>query len=125
MGSVLIVDDVAGNARLIERVLEPDGHLVRTAGGGVEALQLVKAHPPELVIMDVMMPQVDGFEACRKIKQDPGTRLIPVVLVTSLDDTESRILGIEAGADDFVTKPFNALELRARARSLLRIKSYT
>jgi putative two-component system response regulator len=125
MGSVLIVDDIAGNARLIERVLEPDGHSVRTAAGGAEALQLLQANPPDLVIMDVMMPQIDGFEACRKIKQDPNTRLIPVVLATSLDDTASRIRGIEAGADDFVTKPFNALELRARVRSLLRIKSYT
>jgi putative two-component system response regulator len=125
MGSVLIVDDIAGNARLIERLLVPDGHIVRTAGGGAEALQLVQANPPDLLIMDVMMPQVDGFQACRKIKQDASTRLIPVVLVTSLDDTASRIRGIEAGADDFVTKPFNALELRARVRSLLRIKSYT
>ena len=125
MGSVLIVDDIAGNARLIERLLAPDGHVVRTAGGGVEALQLVQADPPDLLIMDVMMPHVDGFEACRAIKQEPSTRLIPVVLVTSLDDTASRIRGIEAGADDFVTKPFNALELRARVRSLLRIKSYT
>jgi putative two-component system response regulator len=125
MGSVLIVDDIAGNARLIERLLAPDGHVVRTAGGGVEALQLVQADPPDLLIMDVMMPHVDGFEACRAIKQESSTRLIPVVLVTSLDDTASRIRGIEAGADDFVTKPFNALELRARVRSLLRIKSYT
>jgi putative two-component system response regulator len=110
---------------LIERLLAPDGHVVRTAGGGVEALQLVQADPPDLLIMDVMMPHVDGFEACRAIKQESSTRLIPVVLVTSLDDTASRIRGIEAGADDFVTKPFNALELRARVRSLLRIKSYT
>jgi putative two-component system response regulator len=75
--------------------------------------------------MDVMMPHVDGFEACRTIKHDPATRLIPVVLVTSLDDTASRIRGIEAGADDFVSKPFNPPELRARVRSLLRIKHYT
>jgi putative two-component system response regulator len=125
MGSVLIVDDVAGNARLIERLLAPDGHTLRTAGGGAEALRLVRADPPDLLIMDVMMPQVDGFEACQAIKQEPSTRLIPVVLVTSLDDHESRIRGIEAGADDFVSKPFNATELRARVRSLLRIKSYT
>ena len=125
MGSVLIVDDIAGNARLVEALLAPDGHAVRTAGGGAEALRLVRAEPPDLVLMDVMMPHVDGFEACRAIKQDPSTRLIPVVLVTSLDDTASRIRGIEAGADDFVSKPFNAPELRARVRSLLRIKRYT
>jgi putative two-component system response regulator len=125
MGSVLIVDDVAGNARLVEALLAPDGYAVRTVGDGAEALRVVRAEPPDLLLMDVMMPEVDGFEACRAIKQDPATRLIPVVLVTSLDDTASRIRGIEAGADDFVSKPFNAPELRARIRSLLRIKHYT
>jgi cyclic di-GMP phosphodiesterase len=125
MGSVLVVDDVAGNARLVQALLAPDGHAVRTAADGAEALRLVQLEPPDLVLMDVVMPHVDGFEACRAIKQNPGTRLIPVVLVTSHDDTASRIRGLEAGADDFVSKPFNAPELRARVRSLLRIKCYT
>jgi putative two-component system response regulator len=125
MASVLIVDDIAGNARLVEALLAPDHHVVRTASGGAEALRLVRADPPDLLLMDVMMPHVDGFEACRALKQDPATRLIPVLLVTSLDDTASRIRGIEAGADDFASKPFNAPELRARVRSLLRIKRYT
>ncbi|HEV8211360.1 MAG TPA: HD domain-containing phosphohydrolase [Vicinamibacterales bacterium] len=125
MGSVLIVDDMPGSARLIESLLAPDGHTIRTAGDGGEALELVRGAPPDLVLMDVMMPLVDGFEACRAIKQNPETRLIPVVLVTSLDDTDSRVRGIEAGADDFVSKPFNGVELRARVRSLLRIKQYT
>lgn len=125
MGSVLIVDDIAGNVRLIESLLAPDGHVVRTAGDGAEALRLVRSEHPDLVLMDVMMPDVDGFEACRAIKQDPSTRLIPVVLITSLNDSTSRIRGIEVGADDFVSKPFNAHELRARIRSLLRIKRYT
>jgi putative two-component system response regulator len=125
MRSVLIVDDIAGNTRLVESLLRPDGHAVRTAGDGAEALRLVRADPPDLVLMDVMMPHVDGFEACRALKEDPTTRMIPVVLVTSLDDSASRIRGIEAGADDFVTKPFNPLELRARVRSLLRFKCYS
>ena len=125
MPSVLIVDDIAGNAHLVESLLSPDGHAVRTAGDGAEALRLVRAEPPDLILMDVMMPHVDGFQACRAIKQDPRTRLIPVVLVTALDDTASRLSGIEAGADDFVSKPFNGPELRARVRSLLRIKRYT
>jgi putative two-component system response regulator len=125
MGSVLIVDDIAGNARLVESLLAPDGHTVRTAAGGAEALQLIRADPPDLVLMDVMMPNVDGLEACRAIKRDPGTRLIPVVLVTAMDNGASRIRGLDAGADDFVSKPFNAPELRARVRSLLRIKRYT
>ncbi len=125
MGTVLIVDDVTGNTRLLESLLAPDGHAVRTASDGAEALWLVRSEHPDLVLMDVMMPRVDGFEACRAIKQDPGTRLIPVVLVTALNDTASRIRGIEAGADDFLSKPFNAHELRAHVRSLLRIKRYT
>jgi putative two-component system response regulator len=125
MASVLIVDDIAGNARFVESLLAPDGHAVRTAAGGAEALRLVRADPPDLLLMEVMMPHVDGFETCRAIKQDPATRLIPVLLVTSLDDSASRIRGIEAGADDFASKPFNAPELRARIRSLLRIKRYT
>src|SRR3990172_3872810 len=125
MGSVLVVDDIAGNTRLVESLLAPDGHTVRTAGDGAEALRLVRSEHPDLVLMDVMMPHVDGFEACRAIKQDPSTRLIPVVLITSLNDSASRIHGIDVGADDFVSKPFNAHELRARIRSLLRIKRYT
>jgi putative two-component system response regulator len=125
MGSVLIVDDIVGSARLVKSLLAPDGHAVRMAGDGAEALRLVREDPPDLLLMDVMMPHLDGFEACRVIKHDPMTRLIPVVLVTSLNDTGSRLRGIEAGADDFVSKPFNAPELRARVRSLLRIKRYT
>jgi putative two-component system response regulator len=123
--SVLIVDDVAGNCRLLESLLASDGHGVRTAGDGAEALRLVRAEPPDLVLMDVTMPQVDGFEACQAIKRDPRTRLIPVVLVTNVDDAAGRIRGIDAGADDFISKPFNGPELRARVRSLLRIKRYT
>ena len=125
MGSVLIVDDVAGNVRLVESLLAPDGHAVRSAGDGAEALRLVRAEPPDLILMDVLMPNMDGFQACRALKQDLFTRLIPVVLVTSLDDSGSRLRGIEAGADDFISKPFNGPELRARVRSLLRIKLYT
>jgi putative two-component system response regulator len=125
MASLLIVDDVVGSAHLIEALLRPDGHAMRSATDGAEALRLVRDELPDLVLMDVMMPLVNGFEACRALKADPRTRLIPIVLVTSLDDTASRINGIEAGADDFVTKPFNAVELRARVRSLLRVKRYT
>ncbi len=125
MASVLVVDDIAGNVRLVASLLAPDGHRVRTAGDGAEALRAIGEDPPDLVLMDVIMPIVDGYQACQAIKADPRTRLIPVILVTSLDDTRSRVLGIDAGADDFVSKPFNAPELRARVRSLIRIKRYT
>ncbi len=101
MRSVLIVDDIEGSARLIASLLAPDGHAVRAVSGGAEALRLIRADPPDLVLMDVMMPRMDGFEACRAIKQERGTRLIPVVLLTSLDDTASRMRGIEAGAGRF------------------------
>jgi putative two-component system response regulator len=124
MASILIVDDVDGSARLAEAMLSPDGHRTMRAGDGAEALRLVRSAPPDLILMDVIMPHVDGFEACMTIKQDPATRLIPVVLVTSLDDSASRLRGIYAGADDFVTKPVNPHELRSRVRSLLRIKRY-
>jgi putative two-component system response regulator len=125
VSSVLIVDDIEGNILLVESLLSPDGHALRRARDGSEALRLVRTEPPDLVLMDVMMPEVNGFEACRAIKQDPRMRLIPVVLVTALDDNASRLRGIEAGADDFISKPINGPELRARVRSLLRIKRYT
>lgn len=125
MGVVLVVDDVAGNRALLRAFLSLDGHVVQAACDGDEAVRMVRAEPPDLVLMDVMMPKVDGFEACRALKLDPHTRLIPIVLVTGLTDSESRLQGIEAGADDFVAKPFNGPELRARVRSLLRIKRFT
>ncbi|MDP2320693.1 MAG: response regulator [Acidobacteriota bacterium] len=125
MGVVLVVDDIEGNARLLSSLLTADGHSVRTAAGGAEAVRIVLSDHPDLVLMDVMMPEVDGFEACRQIKQEAATRLTPVVLVTSLNDTDSRIRGIDAGADDFLSKPFNRHELLARVRSLLRLKHYT
>ena len=124
-GAILVVDDVASNARLLERHLTADGHRVSFARDGVEALELVARDHPDLVLMDVMMPLLDGFETCRLLKNDPATRLVPVVLVTALTDSRDRVRGLEVGADDFLSKPVNAAELTARVRSLLRIKRYT
>jgi putative two-component system response regulator len=124
-GRVLVVDDLAGNVSLATAVLRRDGYLVSSATNGLDALEAVAREDPDLVLMDVRMPGLDAFEACRVLKRNPATRLIPVVLVTALQDTEHRIRGIEAGADDIITKPFNAHELRARIRSLIRIKRYT
>jgi putative two-component system response regulator len=124
-GSILVVDDVAANARLLERHLTGGGHRVSFAHDGVEALELVARDHPDLVLMDVMMPLLDGFETCRLLKNDPATRLVPVILVTALSDSSDRVRGLEVGADDFVSKPVNVAELTARVRSLLRIKRYT
>lgn len=124
-GRVVVVDDLPANVRLSATYLARDGYEVSTAANGIEALALVRSTHPDLVLMDVRMPELDGFEACRALKQDAATRLIPVILVTALMDVEDRIRGIEAGADDFITKPINVHELRARIRSLIRIKRYT
>jgi len=114
-----------GNVSLVRSVLERDGYRVTTATSGREALDTVAGHHPDLILLDVMMPGLDGFEVCRLLKTDTATRLLPVVLVTALRNTNDKIRGIDAGADDFITKPFNPHELRARVRSLIRIKRYT
>jgi putative two-component system response regulator len=124
-GRVLIVDDQAGNLALLSRLLVRDGHTVLHARSGEEALDLVAREQPDLVLLDVMMPAMNGFDVCRRLKNERETRLTPVVLVTALQQTRDKIEGIEAGADDFLTKPVNPHELRARVRSLLRIKRYT
>jgi putative two-component system response regulator len=124
-GTILVVEDSDANARLLERLLTRDGYRVQFAHDGVEALEAVNRDSPDLVLMDVMMPALDGFETCRRLKGQPATRLIPVVLVTALQDRGDRIRGLEVGADDFVTKPVHAAELTARVRSLVRIKRYT
>jgi putative two-component system response regulator len=124
-GRVLVVDDTPANVRLVSSLLRQDGYDVLAATNGADAIDIVRSRLPDLVVMDVRMPGVDGVAACRVLKNDPATRLIPIVLVTALQATEDRIHGIEAGADDFVAKPFNVHELRARIRSLIRLKRYT
>jgi putative two-component system response regulator len=122
---VLVVDDLAANRDLLARCLGHDDYDVSFAEDGGRALDMVTNDPPDIVLMDVVMPGVDGIEACRALKQNPATRLVPVVLVTAGTDRDSRMRGIDAGADDFLNKPVNQLELRARVRSLTRIKRYT
>jgi putative two-component system response regulator len=123
--TILIVDDNDASARLLERTLRRDGHRVRFARDGAEALAAVEREHPDLVLLDVVMPTLDGFETCRRLKGNPETRLVPVVLVTALNERRDRIRGLEVGADDFLSKPVNAAELTARMRSLLRIKRFT
>ncbi len=122
-GRILVVDDVAANVRLLEAILEPAGHTVVAAASGREALDRVAGERPDLVLLDVQMAGMNGYEVCRRIREDERTALLPVVMVTS-HDSEARIDGIRAGADDFVTKPLDQQELLLRVRSLLRIKRF-
>jgi adenylate cyclase len=121
---VLVVDDTPANVRVLAKILEASGYRVETAGGGREGLEKVAACQPDIVLLDVMMPDLSGYEVCRALRADPATAVLPIVLVTALDDAEERVKGIEAGADDFLTKPIRQPELLARVRSLLRIKAY-
>jgi putative two-component system response regulator len=124
-GSILAVDDQQVNLDLLIRLLSNHGYQVETAHDGEAALIAIERLPPDLVLLDVQLPGIDGFEVCRRIKQNPATRLIPVVLVTGLNAREHKIRGIDAGADDFLSKPFDAAELRARVKSLVHLKRYT
>ncbi len=120
--TVLVVDDLPLNLKLQKAYLGEVGYQVILAENGIEALRKVRENIPDLVLLDVMMPKMDGFQVCRHIKNNLKTRFIPVILVTALNEIESKIKGIEAGADDFICKPFNKLELLARVKSLIRIK---
>ena len=120
---ILVVDDVEANVRLLEAKLTLEYYEVLTAGDGATALQVASDERPDIILLDVMMPGMDGFETCRRLKADPVTRHIPVVLVTALDGREDKLKGLDAGADDFVTKPIDDVILFARVRSLLRLKS--
>jgi DNA-binding response OmpR family regulator len=117
---ILVVDDNAMNVKLLSALLEGNGFAVSTAAGGVEALEKIQANKPDLVLLDVMMPDISGYTVCQRLRADEATSLLPIIMVTALDDLE-RVKAIEMGADDFLCKPINQAELFARVKSLLRI----
>src|SRR5262245_16025450 len=119
---VLVVDDVVANVKLMEARLTAEYFDVLTAMSGVEALAICDRAQCDIVLLDVMMPEMDGFEVCRRLKANPKTHHIPVIMVTALDQPADRVRGLEAGADDFLTKPVSDLALIARVRSLVRLK---
>ncbi|HET8767320.1 MAG TPA: response regulator [Pedococcus sp.] len=121
--TILVVDDLPANLKLLDAVLAPRGFRVRTAATGEEALRCLQREVPDLVLLDVVMPGIDGYETCRRIRANPSTEYLPVVMVTASGD-QQKVAAIEAGADDFVTKPFEQAELLARVRSLVRVKRY-
>jgi putative two-component system response regulator len=118
---VLVIDDDIHIAAILERLLKMDGHLVTVIQDGEQALALVESIHPDLVLTDLDMPCLNGFEVCRRIKQSPKSRLLPVVIITGNDAQQARLQAWEMGADDFLTKPFDSIEVRARCRSLLRV----
>lgn len=120
---ILSVDDNAANNRVLEAMLTPRGYDVVTATSGQEALEKIRSEKPDLVLSDIVMPGMTGYDLCRKIREDEATRFLPVVMVTASGDQE-RVQALEAGADDFMAKPINQLELFARVKSLLRLKQY-
>ncbi|HEX7886193.1 MAG TPA: PleD family two-component system response regulator [Phenylobacterium sp.] len=120
---ILVVDDIESNVRLLEAKLSAEYYEVLTASDGPTALAIAASEQPDIILLDVMMPGMDGFQVCRRLKDDPETRHVPVVLVTALDGRADRVAGLEAGADDFLTKPIDDVMLFARVRSLTRLKA--
>ncbi len=122
---ILVVDDEERNRRLLVAMLEAENYTAIEAADGTQALELARQSPPDILLLDVMMPGIDGYEVARALKADAATKAIPVVMVTALDDRDSRLRGLEAGAEDFVTKPVDRNELRVRVRNLLRLKEFS
>ena len=121
---ILIVDDQPQNTELLEAYLVPKGYEIVKAANGEEALEKLSVNQIDLILLDVMMPGIDGFEVTRRVRADDKTHLLPIILITALKETEDRVKGIEAGCDDFISKPVDKMELLARVQSLLKIKGY-
>lgn len=122
---VLVIDDDPNVAALLSRLMRTEGHEVIAVHDGSSGLEAVAEHRPDLILLDLVLPGMDGLAVCRQLRQDPATRLTPVILITGLDDAEAKIGGLNAGADDFLAKPVDIRELVARSRALIRLKRYT
>lgn len=118
---ILVVDDEPNNRVLLQVMLSPDGYEVLTAASGTEALGMIADHPPDLIILDVMMPGMDGYQVASRIKSDAATMQIPIIMLTALSDRNSMMHGLNAGAEEFLTKPVVRAELSVRVRNLLRL----
>ncbi|MBI4685094.1 MAG: response regulator [Nitrospirae bacterium] len=121
---ILIVDDEEKNLKLMGMILQSYGYDFQTASNGLEALEKTKEYSPDLIFLDIMMPEMDGYETCRRLREDPAGKFIPIVMVTALGDQESRNRGLEAGANDFLTKPVDKTEILIRTKNLLRVKEF-
>jgi putative two-component system response regulator len=121
---VLIVDDEQNNRELLEVMLEPEDYRIRSVSNGKDAIEMIKKQPPDLILLDIMMAGMNGFEVALKLKADPDTRNIPIIMLTSLTDKESRLKGLNSGAEEFITKPFDRTELCVRVKNMLKLKEY-
>jgi PAS domain S-box-containing protein len=122
--NILIVDDMESSREVMHEILLGQGYELLFATGGAEALRLARTHTPDLILLDLMMPDIDGLAVCRALRADPHTAQVPVIIVTALDDRAARLEGIAAGCDDFVTKPFDRIELRLRVRTIVALNRY-
>jgi two-component system alkaline phosphatase synthesis response regulator PhoP len=120
MGKILIVEDEANIRQLVKYNLEKDGYLVLEAADGLQGLKLAKAEKPELLLLDLMLPQMDGLEVCRNLKGNPATSALPIIMLTAKSEEIDKVIGLELGADDYMTKPFSPRELLARVKAVLR-----
>lgn len=121
---ILIVEDNKENVDLLVYFLKPQNYVLEIAHDGVEAMEMIEKSPPDIILLDIMLPRMDGFELCERVKKDPDTMFIPVIMITALKDLKDKMRSLEVGADDFITKPFENVELLTRVKSLLRIKKY-
>lgn len=122
MAKVLIVDDDKINRQMLERILNKASYIIETADSGKSAMELMEKDPPDIILLDVVMPELDGFQVCRRIRKVENFKMIPIIFITALEETEDKVKGFEAGANDYITRPFRQVEVLARVKAHLRIR---